>query len=67
MIDPKTLTSEQRDMLTYLGKGMSNRDIARLMLIHKKTAEVRMCELYRVLGVSNRVEAAVDACRMGLL
>jgi DNA-binding CsgD family transcriptional regulator len=51
------LTAREVEVLGHLAVGHSDRDIAELLFISKKTASVHVSNLLRKLGVPNRVEA----------
>jgi DNA-binding NarL/FixJ family response regulator len=55
------LTPRQREILPLLAKGMSNKEIARVLKIAEGTTKIHASALLRVLGVRNRTEAAVAA------
>jgi DNA-binding NarL/FixJ family response regulator len=55
------LTPRQREILPLLAKGMSNKEIARVLKIAEGTTKIHASGLLRVLGVRNRTEAAVAA------
>ena len=55
------LTRRQREILPLLAKGMSNKEIARVLKIAEGTTKIHASSLLRVLGVRNRTEAAVVA------
>ncbi|WP_185829264.1 response regulator transcription factor [Sphingomonas ginkgonis] len=53
------LTSRQREVLRLLSMGRSNRQIARQLGIAEGTVKVHVNAAFRVLGVHNRVSAAM--------
>ena len=55
------LTRRQREILPLLAKGMSNKEIARMLKIAEGTTKIHASSLLRILGVRNRTEAAVVA------
>jgi DNA-binding NarL/FixJ family response regulator len=55
------LTPRQREILPLLAKGMSNKEIARVLKIAEGTTKIHASGLLRALGVRNRTEAAVAA------
>lgn len=55
------LTPRQREVLSYLALGMSNKEIARALHIAEATAKVHAGALLRALGARNRTEAAFKA------
>jgi DNA-binding CsgD family transcriptional regulator/tetratricopeptide (TPR) repeat protein len=58
--DPRldALTRREREVLELVGRGMTNRQIARRLVISERTAAVHVSNLIAKLGVGNRVEAA---------
>jgi len=58
------LTPRQREVLSYLARGMSNKEIARALHIAEATAKVHAAALLRILGARNRTEAAFKAGRL---
>jgi DNA-binding NarL/FixJ family response regulator len=55
------LTRRQREVLPLLARGMSNKEIARVLKIAEGTMKIHASSLLRALGVRNRTEAAVVA------
>jgi DNA-binding CsgD family transcriptional regulator len=64
--DPFGLTAREREVLTLLAAGQTNRAIADSLFISESTASVHVSNIIGKLGVSNRVEAAAAAVRAGL-
>jgi DNA-binding NarL/FixJ family response regulator len=60
------LTERELDVLRLLGRGLSNKDIARELEIADSTVRQHMSAIFRALGVSSRVEALVTAVRRGV-
>ncbi|SFI03758.1 DNA-binding response regulator, NarL/FixJ family, contains REC and HTH domains [Bosea sp. OK403] len=58
---PFGLTPRQKDVLTLLADGLSNREIAQALHIAEPTTKIHVSGLMRVLNVRNRTEAAVIA------
>lgn len=61
------LTPRQRDVLHYLIEGRSNKDIGRRLDLSEATVKAHISAIFKVLGVSNRTQAARAAGRLGLL
>jgi DNA-binding CsgD family transcriptional regulator len=61
------LTPRELDVLRLLGTGASNEEIGHRLYISPKTASVHVTHIFRKLGVTGRVQAAMVAERMGLL
>ena len=55
------LTKRQREVLSLLARGRSNKEIARALDIAEATTKIHMAALVRALGVRNRTEAAYRA------
>lgn len=58
------LTERQREMLECLVKGLSNKEIGRASGIAEGTVKMHLANLYRVIGASNRTQAAAIARRI---
>ncbi len=61
------LTGREREVLEALGKGMSNKMIARELRISEHTVKFHVSSLYAKLGVSSRTEAMGEGARRGLI
>lgn len=61
------LSGRERQVLAYLGQGLSNGEIGARMSFSVATAKDDVSAVLTKLGVSNRVQAAVLAERAGLL
>ena len=59
--DVLKLTKRQREVLSLLARGKSNKEIARALDIAEATTKIHMAALLRALGVRNRTEAAYRA------
>jgi DNA-binding NarL/FixJ family response regulator len=58
------LTPRQREVLSHLALGMSNKEIARALHIAEATTKIHAAALLRTLGARNRTEAAFKAGRL---
>ncbi|PPL17060.1 response regulator [Microterricola pindariensis] len=67
-IDPRIepLTERERDVLTELGRGLSNQQIARALFITEATAKTHVSRVLGKLGCRSRMQAAVIAREAGL-
>jgi len=72
MIRPKTLRSEglkltykEKEVLGFLVKGLSNKEIAWNMSVSPGTVNTHLDNIYRKFGCSNRLEACFLALRNG--
>ena len=61
------LTERQVDVLALIAMGKSNKVIARELDLSEKTVKAHITAVFRVLGVINRTQAALEARRRGLL
>jgi DNA-binding NarL/FixJ family response regulator len=61
------LSAREIEVLRLVAAGWSNGEIADRLFITRKTAGVHVTHILDKLGVSNRVEAAMAAARLGLL
>ena len=61
-----SLTGREREVLTHLGMGLTNREIAEELGIAEKTVEWYKASITRKTGVSGRVKLARLAIRAGL-
>ena len=62
-----TLTSRQHEILGYLAKGLSNRDIAQLLKIGEDGVKFHLRSLFSKLGAATRAEAVAIALRRQLI
>ncbi len=60
------LTQRQYDVLALLGQGKSNKDIADTLGISEGTVKVHVGAILKVLGASNRTQAALMAIDAGI-
>jgi DNA-binding NarL/FixJ family response regulator len=61
------LSAREIEVLRLVAAGRSNGEIAERLFITRKTAGVHVTHILNKLGVSNRVEAAMAAARLGLV
>jgi len=66
-IDHERLTPRETEVLTYLSKGFTIKEIASLMGIKWFTVNDHIKSIYKKLNVSSRAEAAVLASKQGLV
>lgn len=57
------LTAREAEVLLWLGRGKSNRDIADILVMSPRTANKHLEGIYAKLGVENRASAAALAVR----
>jgi len=61
------LTPREREVLGLIGRGMSNKRIARELGIAEKTVKAHVSSVLAKLGVADRTQAALYAARHGLV
>ncbi|HEV2372758.1 MAG TPA: response regulator transcription factor [Streptosporangiaceae bacterium] len=64
---PASLTPREREILTLVAQGKSNRDIARALVISERTARTHVSNVLTKLGLASRTQAALWAIREGLV
>ena len=60
------LTPRQREVLSLLGEGKSNKEIARILELAEGTVKLHVTAILKALNVNNRTRAVVAAAQMGL-
>jgi len=61
----RPLSNREMEVLSHLTKGMSNKEIAKLLGISHQTVKNHVTAILRKLGVDDRTQAAVYALRRG--
>jgi NarL family two-component system response regulator LiaR len=61
------LTERQLEVLRLAAKGMTNREIARELVISVRTVQVHLSNIFNKMGVGSRTEAVLHALRKGWL
>jgi DNA-binding CsgD family transcriptional regulator len=61
------LTARERDILTVIGNGLSNKRVARALRISPETVKSHVKNIFLKLAVSTRAEAVFRAGSLGLL
>ncbi len=64
---PDPLTRREREVLELIGRGLSNKRIARELGIAEKTVKTHVGHVLAKLGVTDRTQAALHAVRAGLV
>jgi DNA-binding NarL/FixJ family response regulator len=64
---PQVLTERELEIVSLVGEGYSNRELARMLWVTEQTVKFHLTNIYRKLGVSNRTEASRWAHAHGLL
>src|SRR4051794_10342133 len=66
-LSDEALTDREIDVLSRLGSGNRNRDIAEQLFISEETVKVHMKHIMEKLGASDRTEAVTIAARRGII
>lgn len=61
------LTVREQEVLVLVGKGLSRKEVAQHLALSSNTVARYIRDVYQKLDISSRAEAAVEACRMGLI
>jgi DNA-binding NarL/FixJ family response regulator len=61
------LSAREREVLTLVAQGTSNREIARLLFVSEATVKTHLTHLYAKLAVSDRAAAVAAAYDRGIL
>lgn len=64
---PVALTRREREVLTLVGRGLANKQIARELSIAEKTVKTHVSHVLSKLGLADRTQAALYAVRVGLV
>lgn len=64
--EPIDFTQREREVLTALGRGLANRDIAAELSISESTVKMHLSSLMAKLGASSRIQVLVHAHHRGL-
>jgi two-component system response regulator DesR len=65
--DPPALTAREREVLTEVATGATNREIGERLYLSPHTVKEHTSSIYRKLEVRNRAEAVQNAQRLGLI
>jgi DNA-binding NarL/FixJ family response regulator len=63
---PATLTAREREVLTEVARGRSNREIANALHLSEKTVKTHVSSVLAKLGLADRTQAALYAVRAGI-
>jgi DNA-binding NarL/FixJ family response regulator len=61
------LSPREKEVLTCLGRGLTNAQIARELFLSERTVKVHVSSIFRKLALPNRTQAALFARRNGLV
>lgn len=61
------LSPREREVLILVAKGLNRNEVAQLLKLSTNTVARYIRDVYQKLDISSRAEAAVEACRMGLV
>ncbi|SNR90576.1 response regulator [Actinacidiphila glaucinigra] len=61
-----TLTEREREVLSLIAEGRSNREIARALVLSEKTVKTHVSNILMKLDLSDRTQAALWAVRHGI-
>lgn len=61
------LTDRELEMLTYAARGLTNKEIGRMLFISDRTVQGHLQNVYQKLGVSTRTEAVTAGVMRGLI
>ena len=64
---PRNLSEREIEVLVLLGDGLSNRELARRLLVSEATVKTHLAHIYDKLGAANRTAAVAAARERGLL
>lgn len=64
---PGPLTVREREVLRLIARGLSNRLIARELVLSEKTVKAHVSAVLGKLGVADRTQAALHAVREGMI
>lgn len=65
--DGNALTLRQLEVITMLGRGCSNKEIARALDVAERTVKAHVSAVFEALNVRNRTQAVLAAQRRGFL
>ena len=61
----ENFTEREREVMFLLLKGLNNKQISKKLFISNHTTKAHVASIYKKLGVSNRVQAAIKSIQLG--
>ena len=61
------ISKRETEILSLIGQGQSSKEVASNLFVSKRTVDFHLSNVFKKLGVSNRVQAIVVADRLGLI
>lgn len=62
----ENFTEREMDVLHLLLQGLNNKQISDKLFISNHTTKAHVASIYKKLGVTNRVQAAIKSIKIGL-
>ena len=62
----ENFTDREKEVLYLLLKGLNNKEISKKLFISNHTTKAHVASIYKKLGVTNRVQAAIMSMQMGI-
>lgn len=63
----KKMTDREKEVLQYVVKGLTNKEIAKILMITHYTVKAHIASIMRKIGAKNRLEAALTAVSKGMV
>ncbi len=54
-----SLTKREKDVLNLISKGLSNKEISKILLVSNNTVKTHLLKIYKKLNVKNRTQAVI--------
>ena len=62
----KPLTERENEVIKYVAQGLTNKEIAKILMVTHHTVKAHIASIIRKLGARNRVDVAIFAQKEGL-